>query len=450
MSMKFKNGGRDGSAVDASSLGAQFNDKFWSKVAVKEARKNIVFSQMGSKLLQPKNYGDTIQKYHELPILHELNVNDQGIDANGTKLISGKWFAYASNGTMTGSAAGYDTSSQAQAVAGATGSITSGDGNLFGGDTSYSVVKGAFPALREEGGIVNAIGMKRETLEAQVNEFGFHIPFTKKMLDMDTEKGLVARISREIGVAQAEVREAQVQTGLLDAGLLNAIYSGNATAMAEVEKGDLVTFTSIRSAEQSQKAARSPRQTKVIDGSTKVGTTTVGAGYYAYCGQELYPTLEDMTHAGVSAWRPVETYASAGHIAEMEIGKISATRFIEVEDMISFQGSGAVVAADADGQTEEEAVLAEAGLYHSSEMVSADGLTTTENYDIFPILYVGSDSFATVGFEGDVAKVMTAMPKIIPGVDAFGKNGLVSISWYYGMLIYRPERLLVLLTPAKI
>jgi hypothetical protein len=167
--MKFNNGGRDGSAAGASSLGAQFNDKFWSKVAVKEARKNIVFSQLGSKLLQPKNYGDTIQKYHELPILHELNVNDQGIDANGTKLISGKWFAYAANGTMTGSAGGYATSSQAQAVAGANGTVKSGDGNLFGGDTSYSVVKGAFPALREEGGIVNAIGMKRETLEAQVN-----------------------------------------------------------------------------------------------------------------------------------------------------------------------------------------------------------------------------------------------------------------------------------------
>jgi len=34
-------------------LGVQFNDKFWSKVAVKEARKNIVFSHLGNKEMQP-------------------------------------------------------------------------------------------------------------------------------------------------------------------------------------------------------------------------------------------------------------------------------------------------------------------------------------------------------------------------------------------------------------
>ena len=412
-------------------LGVQFNDKFWSQVAVKEARKNIVFSQLGNKETQPKNYGDKLVKYHELPILHALNVNDQGIDANGVKLVKNKWYAYDVNGAMIGNTAGYDSDVLAKAVAGCV-SIKSGNGNLFGGDTDYSVVKGAFPALREEGGIVNAIGMKRETLEATVSEFGFHIPFTKRMLEQDTEKGLLARISREIGVAQAEVRERQVQIALIDAAMPNAIMCGDAANMASIGAGDELTFTALRSAEQALKAARSPRQTKIIDGSTKVGTVTVGAGYYAYVGQEMYPTLEDMTHGGVNVWRPVETYASAGVIAMGEIGKISSTRFIEVEDMVVFRGAGAS-ATDATDDTDV-----------------ANRHVTNNKYDVFPVLYVGSDSFSTVGFEGDVAKVQTAMPQIIPGVDAYGKNGLVSISWYFGALVYRPERLLMLLSCAKL
>jgi len=84
MSMKFNQGGFNPAT---SSIGAQINDKFWSKVAVMEARKKRVFSQLGEKLVQPKNYGDKIVKYHELPIIHKLNVNDQGIDANGVSLV---------------------------------------------------------------------------------------------------------------------------------------------------------------------------------------------------------------------------------------------------------------------------------------------------------------------------------------------------------------------------
>ena len=104
---------------------------------------------------------------------------------------------------------------------------------------------------------------------------------------------------------------------------------------------DKVSFTDIRGMEQSLKLARSPKQTKMIDGSTKIGTVVIGAGYAAYVGQELLPVLEDMVHAGINVWKPVESYAAAGTIMEGEIGKVSSTRFIEVEDMIKYGGAGA-------------------------------------------------------------------------------------------------------------
>ena len=429
MSMKFNNGGYNPAT---SSLGAQINDKFWSKVAVKEARKKRVFSQLGDKLVQPKNYGDTLVKYHELPIIHKLNINDQAIDANGVKLVKNKWYAYDSAGAMTGDANGYATKELAKTAAGATGSIKSGNGNLYGGDTDFAVIKGSFPSLNEEGGKVNAVGMKRLVLEAKVTEFGFHVPFTKKMLDMDTETGLLARISREVGEAQGEIREKQIAAGLLSASEINRVLSGSASTIAEMGAADKVSFTDIRGMEQSLKLARSPKQTKMIDGSTKIGTVVIGAGYAAYVGQELLPVLEDMVHAGINVWKPVESYAAAGTIMEDEIGKVSSTRFIEVEDMIKYGGAGA---SSTDGVNDTDV----ANMYVSNG-----------KYDVFPILYVGSDSFGTIGFDGDVARVNTVMPTADAHNDPYGKKGVVAISWFHGILIYRNERIRQILTTAKL
>ena len=42
------------------------------------------------------------------------------------------------------------------------------------------------------------------------------------------------------------------------------------------------------------------------------------------------------------------------------------------------------------------------------------------------------------------------MPKADAHNDPFGKNGSMSISWYYGTLIYRPERIQLIQTAAKI
>ena len=429
MSMKFNNGGYNPAT---SSLGAQINDKFWSKVAVKEARKKRVFSQLGDKLVQPKNYGDTLVKYHELPIIHKLNINDQAIDANGVKLVKNKWYAYDSAGAMTGDANGYATKELAKTAAGATGSIKSGNGNLYGGDTDFAVIKGSFPSLNEEGGKVNAVGMKRLVLEAKVTEFGFHVPFTKKMLDMDTETGLLARISREVGEAQGEIREKQIAAGLLSASEINRVLSGSASTIAEMGAADKVSFTDIRGMEQSLKLARSPKQTKMIDGSTKIGTVVIGAGYAAYVGQELLPVLEDMVHAGINVWKPVESYAAAGTIMEDEIGKVSSTRFIEVEDMIKYGGAGA---SSTDGVNDTDV----ANMYVSGG-----------KYDVFPILYVGSDSFGTIGFDGDVARVNTVMPTADAHNDPYGKKGVVAISWFHGILVYRNERIRQILTTAKL
>ena len=431
MAIKFGTGGASG-----SSIGEQLNDKFWSKVAVKEAKLQTIFSQMGSKETQPKHYGDTIKKYHELPIMHASNINDQGIDANGVKLTAGKWYAYDAAGAMVGDVAGYATEADALAVAGAVTS-KSGNGNLYGGSRNLSTQNGAFPALREIGGKVNAVGMKREVIEAKVTEFGYAIPFTKKSLEMDTEVNLKARFSRGVGEAYGTLREAQIRNGLISIGMDNKVRAGASVATdADMNRANMVTYTTLRLLDKALKDARVPKDTKIIDGSTKIGTRTIQAGRYIYVGSELIPTLEDMTVTVAGdvkhLWTDVSEYAAGGNIAKGEIGRIGAWRFIEVEEMPRLEGAGkADGAAGSDDDTEG---------YNE----------TNGHFDLSPMLFVGSDSFATVGFEGDVARVQTAMPKMDANSDWYGKNGVVSLSYYFGLLALRPERIRTILTTSKV
>jgi len=431
MSQSFNSGGFTSSATN-SSLGRQINDKYWSRTAVIEAKKNKVFSQLGDKLTQPKNYGDTIVKYHEIPILDDRNVNDQGIDANGVTLTAGTYYAYDVSGNMvtTGHDAadglGFTTLVKAKTAAGAAGSVKTGNGNLFGSSTDLLVQNGAFPLLNEEGGMVNRIGMKRLLIEAKVSEFGFYIGFTKKSLDMDTDNGLLAKYSRQVGIAQGDVREAQIRNSLISASEVNRVYAGDATSMATLGAGDILSFSDLRLMDKALKDARCPKSTKLIDGSSKIGTTVIGKARYVYVGQEALATLEDMQHNTKDVWTPVEMYAAAGQIAMDEIGRIGPFRFIEVEDMPVYVGVGAS-AADSTDDTDA-----------ANRYTTLDG-AGVQHYDVFPILFVGSGSFATVGFEGDVARVQTVMPKADAYNDPYGQRGSVAISWYYGIMFLQPS-----------
>ncbi len=426
MAQKFNQGGYPVGA-DNSSIGQQINDKHYSRAAVIEAKRTKTFSQLGDKLTQPKHFGDKIVKYHEIPILDDRNVNDQGIDANGVSMTAGMWYAYDLDGVRLGE---YATEQQAKAAitnAGVIeGTIKSGNGNLYGTSKDMLVQNGAFPALTEEGGMVNRVGMKRLVIEAQVTEFGFYMSFTKKSLDMDTETGLLGRYSREVGVAQGDIREAQIRNSLIGQAEQNRVFAGDATTMAELGSDDIVGMTDLRMMDKALKDARCPRSTKLIDGSTKYGTTTVGKARYAYVPTEALPTLEDMQHNGKDVWSAVEDYAAAGTIAMDEIGRVGPFRFIEVEDMPNYSGQGADT-TDANDDAEV------ANRYTS---MGSDG---TERYDVFSILFVGSGSFATVGFEGDVARVVTVMPKADAHNDVYGKKGAVSISWFYGIMYLQPS-----------
>lgn len=430
-----------------TGIDEQYHDKFWSKGAIRESQRTRTFTQLGDRLTQPKNYGDEIVKERQFPILHPMNRLDGGIDATTATMVLASFYAYNAAGTLVGTfeTRDYATAALAQTAAttaaGAGGKVRNGAGSLYNGDADFSVIRGTFPSLSEEGGNVNGVNVRSTTVRGKVYEFGAHLKFTQRALDMDTRTGLLAQKTKALGELKGDIYEQQVQADLLAASEINRTFAGEtATSLVTCNRDALLTFADLRLMEQELKRLLVPRDTKIISGSTKIGTTVIGKSYYVYVGQELTPLLEDMQHNGVNVWRPIESYKDAAgtNVADGEIGAIGRFRFIEVANMMKYRGAGAVdgVAASSD----------DVAGYHSSNVAGSANIA----FDVFPVLFVGSDSFATVGFEGDSAQIKTAMPKADANLDPFGKNGSMSISWYFGTLIYKAERIRQIATVATL
>jgi N4-gp56 family major capsid protein len=394
-----------------------------------------------------KHFGKRIKKYREYPILHDANVNDMGIDANGVKMVPGRWYSWTDPFDPT-TREEHNTKAEALARPGQV-RIMKGDGNLYGSSRDFNVQVGAFPILGEEGGAVNIVGTSRDIVEAKIQRYGFAIQYTRAAMDLDTDTNLLMKEVQKVAEAYGDIREAQIRNELITQGLQNATYSGAATQMSEVDETCQLTFGDLRLLKQSLDLARCPIDTNMITGSTKIDTKTVRAARYIYVPQELVPALEDLEHNGKSLWVDVAEYADGGNVtnsqtisktnvADGEIGKIGSFRFVEVYDMPAWFGAGADATdgADNDGDGIEDA--------------GANLHVTDGHYDVFPLLVVGSESFETYALEGEVAKVKHGAPRVIPGIDNHGDRGSIAIDWYFGMLVNHPEWIRVHLCSAKI
>ena len=378
-----------------SSVGPQINTQFWDRKALFETREDRYFTPMASVDGMPKHYGKKIIKYHIMPLLDDRNVNDQGIDATGA---------------------------------------TISDGNLYGSSKDIGKIKDRLPLIGENGGRVNRVGFSRLTLEGTMDNYGMFHEFTEDLLNFDTMSDLYENISRELVTGAVKLTEAMLQMDIIDAaGVVR--YSGDATSKATMTgegTPSILAFKDFQDLDIILTNNRSPKTMKMIKGTNKFNTVTVGSGRLAYIGSELIPTLTRMTDFfGNAAFVPVEQYGYAGtykegtHMLNGEIGKIGAFRIIVHPQMLNEEGVGAAVTAN-EGYRE-----------------------TGGKYDIFPLVTVGADSFTTIGFQTGGGndfkfKIITKMPgEVITLEDPYAKTGFSSLQFWYGFMPLRKERIAV-------
>ena len=472
-----------------SSIGdEQFNMWKYQRQALIEVAKKAVFSPLASAISMPKHMGKTIKRYHYIPLLDDANINDEGIDAAGLTTEQEKTIKImrpngegstsenlyetlyavgqgANSGAATTAAetaamgiflnnlgidtshVDYDTYAEAKARAIALGTAVDDTvpavmsaGNMYGSSKDVGTVSGKHPRLDENGGQKNKVGGRRIELQGSFERFGFYRTWSKDSLDFDTDADLHMHQTREMMNAAHEVTEDAIQIDLLNgAGLIR--YAGDATATAELtgDTGvvDLVTYTDLMKLSIDLDNNRCDKDTKMFTGSRLTDTRTVRSTRIMYIGSELQPMIERM--AGIdgvvgSAFVSIEKYAAAGTTLPGEIGKVGQFTIVVAQEMMCWEGAGATVAA----------VAANAGYRE-----------TGGSYDVFPMLVVGNDAFNTIGFQSDGKSSKFKIINKMPGEatadlnDPYGLTGFSSITWHYGSLVVRPERIAVVKTVAE-
>ena len=382
--------------------GRQINTEYWHKKSLIEAAKETYFGALADTKHMPKHFGKKISMYHYLPILDDANINDQGIDASG---------------------------------------VTVSNGNLYGSSKDVTTINGKIPLLGETGGRANRVGTSRKVIEGTMEKVGFFTEFSRDALDFDTDNELYGHLSSEMIKAANELNEDLIQMDLLNgAGVVK--YAGVATQDSEIigEGATIseVTYDDLQRLSIDLANNRTPKKTRVITGSRMVDTKVVNSGYYMYVGSEMVPTLSRMTdHHGNPAFVGVEHYAHAGiagvNSINGEIGKVGDFRIVQVPEMQKWAGAGA----------------AETG-------ANAGYTATGGNYDVHPMLVVGDGAFSTIGFQTDGKSTKFKIKYSNPGDDIsygahdpFGEIGFISIKFWYGSLVMRPERLGLIKTVAR-
>ena len=381
-----------------STIGTQFNTYEYKRKALIETAKVEYFGQLGDVESLTKNYGQKIKKYHYLPLLDDRNINDQGLDATGAVITNG---------------------------------------NLYGSSKDPGVISGKLPTLSETGGRVNRVGFKRVEIEGDIAQYGFFYEWSEDSLNFDTDMDLYSHINRESLRGAREISEDIAQMDLLDAaGVVK--YAGTGTTLATVN--DIVTYNDLVKLGVTLDNNRCPKDTKAIKGSQDTDVINIPSARYAFMGSELIPTFMRMTdYHGDRAFVPVEKYAKMENgkytnTLHGEIGAVGPFRLVVVPEMMGYKGKGIAVGSAVNGSTL---------------------LGNGTKIDVYPILVVGSGSFAKINFQSsgstnDKFKIIVRKPGTFANPeDPFEKIGYSSIQFWQGTMVLRPEWIAKVLTAAK-
>ena len=390
--------GEGKSSIDYKSNSDQMNTFYWLRKSLTDARKESYFMPLADTIGMPKHYGKKIKLYHYIPLLDDRNVNDQGIDAKGAK--------YA-------------------------------NGNLYGSSRDIGTIKEKLPVVGENGGRVNRVGFSRVELEGTFNKFGVFYEWSRESFEFDSDSELRGHLSRELMNGMVQMQEAMLQIDLLTSAGVQ-VFPGTATKISEVTgEGDTATildYDTLRRADQILDENRCPRNTKYVTGTRNVDTKTIPAARIAYVSSAVTPLLEDMVDKfGNAAWVPVQQYAAATSPIHGEIGSIGHFRFVQVPEMLAWEGEGAAVTTGKNPGYREK----------------------NSKYNVYPVLVVGTESFNTIGYNMENARsgkfsIITKVPgrDTADRNDPYGETGFSSLKFYYGFLPKRTERLCVMYTVA--
>lgn len=298
--------------------------------------------------------------------------------------------------------------------------------------------------LAEGAGAVNQRTLKKVTYETSFARYGEMIDYTDEV-DIWSEDYIQVKYREELGELANSRYEDLIQRDMLST--TTVMYPGAAAAMADIGTGVAVDGSSdanwtvsydiIRKAVRKLVRNRAKKNTQIVTGSNKIGTTPIAKAYYAIIGADVKSDLETLTR-GASyekefVFIPAHKYAGASTLAEGEVGAMHEVRFIEAESAVVYRQVGATVPASYVGNLQYTGTIGSGA-----------------KFDVFPILFPTEGAFATVGLKGlEKIKFNSKSPAQLENGNPYGTTGFFSYNFFYAGIILRPETLLKVLVAAK-
>lgn len=387
-----------------SDIGPQAVLHKYEKQALIETRhKQYLHEIAPSAKAIPRNMGKTIVQDVYVPILDDRNTYAEGLAADGVTVVAG---------------------------------------NLYGSSKDIATITGKLPLITENTGRANKVGVTRLQRSATLTRLGMFMEWTDEAEQFDSDSQLVSHFSRELVNAATKISEDLLMMHLL-AGAQTIRYCGSATSRGTTtgEGGaaaSLVKFKDVQALSIMLDKAETPKSFKMYTGTNLTDTRTIGSARPMFIGTELQPTVENMVDTlGEKAFIAVHKYAAGGAVLNGEIGTLYHFRVVVHPDMQHWSdGANLTTAGNGQGYLFNDAA--------------------TDKYKVFPMLVVGDDAFATVGFQTTQNGTKFSIIIQPPGAKAadlqnpYGIKGFSSIQWWYATLIQRPERLGLIYTVAPV
>lgn len=424
-----------------SSRGTNNNLFFYDKKGIEAATSKKIFSQFAVARFMPQNTG----KEYRVTVFHPIYDRMPYSDATFNSLTGKAW---NENFLKHGYIADRD--------------LAEVEDTLYGSD-GVDYAQGTYTnnglRLLEGELATNKVTIKTSTLSTKLEKFGAMIDYTEEATLFD-EAITVMRYREQLGEHAGQVYDDLDQRSLL--ATPNVMYAGVATSKATlgagIGKGEVATGRNTNAIEDTYRVSyemlqqianrlfkfRVPKKTKILTGTTAVGSLPIRAAYIAVVGPQLKMDIENIVRGPNDnnlkyPFISVEQYAEKTQVLEGEFGAMGDFRFVCAEKMMVDRGAGALVNEQAGNTSKSDEYVGQ--LSWSTVKKAAGG--TEDRFDVFPMLVIGEDSFASIGLIGKSKIEWTSKaPGQNDSIDVYGVYGYYAYKFFYASLILRPERVM--------
>ena len=248
----------------------------------------------------------------------------------------------------------------------------------------------------QEGVTPSADQITTTDVEAVLQQFGRRAVISDAISDTH-EDPVLSQVSMRMAEVAARTQELVIYNAIR--GGTNVLFAGG-TSRATVNAA--INAATLNRAIRQLKRADTEYITQMLAASDKVATQPVRDGFVAFVHPDMQTDLE-----AVSGYIPVANYASGQAHGPYELGSYREIRFMASTLYTPFLAAGA-----------------------SGSSLLTNGGSGTGNADVYPMIIVGSDAYATVSLAGRNAIMpMVVNPKPSDS-DPLGQRGHVGFKMW--------------------